>query len=98
MKRTRVITNKPVYLGISILEIGKIVMYEFWYDYVKLKCGEEAKLCSMDTDRFIVYIKTEDIYSNIAKHFETRFDTSNELLERPLSKIKNKKCYWINER
>ena len=53
--------NKPVYLGLSILEISKIVMYEFWYYYVKLKYGEKAKLCYIDTDSFIVYIKTKDI-------------------------------------
>ena len=54
-------------------------MYEFWYDYVKPKYGEKAKLCNMDTDNFIVYIKTEDIHV-------TRFDTSNYELDRPLSK------------
>ena len=54
--------NRPVYLGLSILEISKTVIYEFWYDYVKLKYGEKAKLCYMDTDSFIVYIKTDDIY------------------------------------
>ena len=48
---------KPVYLGLSILEISKIVMCEFWYDYVKPK-HKKAKLCSMDTDSLIAYIKT----------------------------------------
>ena len=50
-------------------------MYEFWYDYVKPKYGEKAKLCYMHTDSFIVYIKTEDIYSNIGKDAQIRFDT-----------------------
>ena len=50
--------NKPVHLGLSILELSKILMYEFWYDYVKLKYDEKAKLCYMNTDSFIVYIKT----------------------------------------
>ena len=54
--------NKPVYLGLSILEIGKIVMYEFWYDYVKPKYGKKAKLCYTDKNSFIVYIKTQGIY------------------------------------
>ena len=58
--------NKSVYLGLSILELSKILMYEFWYDYVKPKYGEKAKLCYMDTDSFIVYIKTGGIYKNIA--------------------------------
>ena len=49
--------NKPVCLGLSILELSKMLMYEFWYDYVKPKCDEKAKLCYMDTDSFIIYIK-----------------------------------------
>ena len=49
MKKTEIFMNKPVYLGLSILELSKIVMYEFWYDYVKPKYGEKAKLCYMDT-------------------------------------------------
>ena len=57
--------NKPVYLGHSILELSKKIMYEFSYDYVKIRHGEKAKLCYMDTDSFIVYIKTEDIYKDI---------------------------------
>ena len=73
--------NKPVYLGLLILELSKILMYEFWYDYVKPKYGEKAKLCYMDTDSFIVYIKTDDIYKDIAEDVETRFDTSNYELD-----------------
>ena len=57
--------NKPVYLGHSILELSKIIMYKFRYDYVKIKYGENAKLCYMDPDSFIVYIKTEDISKDI---------------------------------
>ena len=75
MKKTEILMNKPVYLGLSILALSKILMYEFWYDYVKLKYGEKAKLCYMDTDSFIVYIKTDDIYKGIAEDVETRFDT-----------------------
>ena len=52
-------------------------MYEIWYDYVKPKYGKKAKLCYMDTDSFIVYKKSEDIYVDIAKDAETRSDTSN---------------------
>ena len=57
MKRTQTLLNKPAYLGLSILEMSKTVMYEFWYDYVKPKYKEKAKLCYMDTDSFLVYIK-----------------------------------------
>ena len=81
MKKTEMLMNKPVCLGLSILELSKILMYEFWYDYVKPRYGEKAKLCYMDTDSIIVYTKTDDIYKNIAENVETRFDTSNHELE-----------------
>ena len=59
MKKTRVKMTKPLYLGMSILDISKILMYEFWYDYINQKYGDRAKLCYTDTDSFIIYIKTE---------------------------------------
>ena len=58
--------NKPAYLGLSILEISKTLMYEFWYDYIKPKYQQNAKLCYMDTDSFLIHIKTEDVYKDIA--------------------------------
>ena len=58
MKKTKVKMNKPVYLGMSILDISKTLMCEFWYDYVTLKYQDNAKLCYMDTDRFIIHFKT----------------------------------------
>ena len=73
-KTSRILMNKSVCLGLSILELSKILMYEIWYDYLKLKYGEKAKLCYMDTDSLIVYIKTDDIYKDIAEDVETRFD------------------------
>ena len=66
-------------------------MHEFWYDYVKRKYGEKPKMCYMDTDSFIVYINIDDIYKDIAEDIETRFDTSNCELDRPLPKGKDKK-------
>ena len=57
MKKTKVKMNKPVYLGLPILEISKTLMYEFWYDYMKPKYGDNVKLCYMDTDSFIMHIK-----------------------------------------
>ena len=54
IKETEILMNKPVYLGLSILELSRILIYEFWYDYAKPKHGEEGKLCCMDTDSFIV--------------------------------------------
>ena len=76
MRKTLLI-NKPVYLGLSISDLSKTVMYEFWYDYAKPKYGENAKLCYMDTDSFIVHVKTDDVYKEIAEDVGTRFDTSS---------------------
>ena len=59
INKTRVKMNKPIYLGLSILDISKILMYEFCHDYMKPKYGNEVKLCYMDTDSFIMNIKTE---------------------------------------
>ena len=73
IKKTQIFMKKP---GMSILYVSEIVMYEFLYDYMKPKYGEETKLCYMDIETFIVYIKTEDIYSNIENIVEARFDTS----------------------
>ena len=81
--------NKPFDLGLLIQELNKILMHEFWYDYVKPKYGEKEKLCDMDKDSFIVYIKTDDIYKDIAEDIETRFGTSNYELDRPLPNGKN---------
>ena len=60
MNKTKVLMNKPVYLGQAILDISKTLMYEFWYDYIKLKYKDKAQLCYMDTDSFIIHIETED--------------------------------------
>ena len=91
MKKTKVKMNKPIYLGLSILEISKTLMYEFWYDYMKLEYNNDVKLCYMDTDSFIMNIKTNDFYKDIANDVENRFDTSNYEVNRPLSTGKNKK-------
>ena len=93
MKKVKVKMKKPTYLGLSILEISKIIMYEFWYDYVKKKYGDMAKLCYMDTDGLIMNIKTKDLYKDIAQ--EERFDTSNYDADRPLPKGKNKKVIGL---
>ena len=64
-------------------------MHEFWYDYVNPKYVEKAKLCYMDTDSSIVYIKTNDIFRDIAEDIETRFDTAHYELDRTLPMGKN---------
>ena len=83
--------NKPVYLALPMLDLSKTVIYEFWYDYVKPKYGENAKFCYMNTDSFIVHVKIDDIYKDIAENVETRFDTSDFELGRPLPIGRNKK-------
>ena len=95
MKKVKVKMKKPIYLGLSILEISKIIMYEFWYDYVKKKYGDMVKLCYMDTDSLIMNIKTKDFYKDIAQDVEERFDTSNYDVDRPLPKGKNKKVIGL---
>ena len=65
MKRKQILMSKPVFLGLPMLETSKIVMLEFWYDFVRPKYGEKAKLYYMNTDSFIVCIKIEDIYISI---------------------------------
>ena len=77
MKKTRIKMNKPLYLGASVLDINKILMFEFWYDYLKPKYRDRVKLCYTDTDSFIIYIKTEYFFDDVSNDVEKWFDTSN---------------------
>ena len=95
MKKTKVKMNKRIYLGLSILEISKTLMYEFWYDYMKPKYNNDVKQCYMDTDSFIMNIKTNDFYKDIPNDVENRFDTSNYEVNRPLPTGKNKKIIGL---
>ena len=90
IEKTKVKMNKLIYLGFSILDLSKIVMYEFWYKYMKPKYVDNVKLYYLDTDSFIMHIKTKDFYGDIADDLEKRFDTSNYECNRPLPKGKNK--------
>ena len=85
--------NKPLYLGICILDISKTFIYEVWYDYFKPKYGDRAKLCYTDTDSLMLHIITEDFFEDIAPDVGKRFDTSNydENDKRPLPIGTNKK-------
>ena len=93
-KITKVKMNKPLYLGMSILDISKTLMYKFWYDYIKPKYEDRSKLCYTDTDSFIILI-TEDFFVDISDDVERWFDTSNydENDKRPLPIGMNKKVY-----
>ena len=65
MKMTKLKMSKPRDLGMSILDISKTLIYEFWYDYIKLKYGDRVKPCYTDTDRFVINIITEDFFWKI---------------------------------
>ena len=95
MKKTKVKMNKPIYLGLSILEISKILMYGFWYDYMKPKYNDNVRLCYMDTESFIMNIKTNYFYKGISDDVDNRFDTSNYEVKRPLPIGKNKKVIGL---
>ena len=95
MKKTKIKMNKPIYLGLSILEISKILMHEFWYDYMKPKYNDNVRLCYMDTDSFVMNIKTNDFYKDIAHDVYNGFDTSNYGVNRPLPIGKNKKVIGL---
>ena len=94
MKKTKVTMNKPLYLGMTILDISKTLMYKFWYDYIKPKYEDRAKLCYTDTDSFIIHIITEDFFVDISDDVERWFHTSNydENDKRPLSIDENKRA------
>ena len=96
MGKVKVKMNKPVYLGQAILDLSKIIMYEFHYDYMKQKYGEhDLKLCYMDTDSLVYKIRTEDFYADIAEDVESRFNTSGYVPDRPLPVGKNKKVIGL---
>ena len=77
MKKTSLTMNKPVYLGMSILDLSKIIMFDFHYKYIKPKYGKQAKLLFTDTDSFLYEIQTEDFYKDISGDVKDRFDTSD---------------------
>ena len=93
MKKREIFMKKPVYLGQTILDISKTLMYKFWYEYSKPKHADNAKLCYMDTDSFVIHVKTNDFFHDISNDINLWFDISNYItkLPRPLPIAKNKK-------
>ena len=81
MKKTRLVFNKPVYLGMCILDLSKTLMYDFYYNYIKQKYGDKAKLLFTDTDSMMYEIQTEDFYKDISADVKHRFDTSDYPLD-----------------
>jgi len=76
VKRTKLVYNKPIYLGMCTLDLSKTLMYDFHYNYIKEKYGDKAKLLFTDTDSLAYEINTEDFYKDIADDIDARFDTS----------------------
>ena len=93
MNKTSIKMNKPIYLGQSILDISKTLMYEFWYGYLKPKYSDKIKLCYTDTDSFVIEVKTEDSYADLSDDVKKWYDTSNydKNYNRPLPIGMNKK-------
>ena len=77
MKKTSLTMNKPVYLGMCILDLSKTIMYDFHYNYIKPKYGDKAKLLISDTDSLMYEIETEDFYKDISEDIKNRFDASD---------------------
>ena len=96
--KIKVVMNKLVYLDQVILDLSKIVMYEFHYDYMIPKIGDRLKLCYMDMDSLVYHIKTEDFYADIVDDVQTKFDTSGYIPDRPSSSRTKQKGHWTHER
>ncbi|KAL9979617.1 hypothetical protein ACROYT_G017300 [Oculina patagonica] len=90
MRKSRLILNKPVYTGMSILDISKILMYDFFYNEIKMEYGKRCELLYTDTDSLLLEIETEDIYEDIYRN-KTLYDTSDYPKEHPLHSNENKK-------
>ena len=96
MEKIKVVMNKPVYLGQAILDLSKIVIYEFHYDYMKRKYDDDKlTLCYMDMDSLIYSIETDDFYKDIADDVENRFNVSGYNPDRPLPVGLNKKVIGL---
>ena len=83
MKKTKLVFSKPVYLGMSILDLSKTLMYDFHYNYIKRKYGDKAELLFTDTDSLKYLIETEDFYKDVSAEVKRRFDTSNYPPDHP---------------
>ena len=85
-----------MHLGLSIPDTSNIAVYEYWYDHVKPKYGDKAKLCYTYTDSFIIHVETEDIYAEFTEHVNAKFDTPDYEVDKPLP-IGKKQSSWSIE-
>ena len=90
MRKTKLVLNKPVYTGMTILENSKILMYEFYHNYLKARYSHKCELVYTDTDSLILKIQTEDVYKDMQEH-SWLYDTSNYPKDHPLYDNRNKK-------
>ena len=91
MKKVNIVLNRPTYVGLSILDISKLLMYDFHYNYMKAKYGQNAKLLFNDTDSLCYEIQTEDVYADMASQIDL-YDMSDYPSNHPLYSSKNKKA------
>ena len=91
MNKKRLVLNKPVYTGMTILDTSKLLMYDFYYNHLKARYGEKCELVYTDTDSLILDIQTEDVYKDMKEHLWL-YDTSNYSKDHPLYDSRNKKA------
>ena len=91
MHKTKLVLNKPVYTGMTILENSKMLIYGFFYNYLKAKYGQKCELIYTDTDSLLLNIQTEDVYKDM-KVDSWLYDTSNYPKDHPLYDVRNKKA------
>ena len=90
MNKKRLVLNKPVYTGMTILDTSKLLMYDFYYNHLKAWYGEKCELIYTDTDSLLLDIQTEDVYKDMKEH-SWLYDTSNYPQDHPLYDVRNKK-------
>ncbi|KAK3794857.1 hypothetical protein RRG08_001008 [Elysia crispata] len=88
--KSRLVLNRPVYVGMSILDLSKTLMYDFYYGQLKNQYGDRCQLLYTDTDSLLLEIQTEDVYRDMGQHAEL-YDTSDYPREHPLHSVENKK-------
>ena len=88
--KEKVLLNKPIYVGMSVLDLSKHLMYDFYYNTLKVRYGDKIRLLYTDTDSLIVKVDTEDIYADMSLNADL-YDTSNYPADHPLFSNTNKK-------